>query len=186
VAWIAGERVVLRAYEREDVRLMWEAAQSPDGRGERLRDWLKPPRSLEEMEREFERNAADPPGDTMEFIIQADGRAVGDIDLFRIDERNRNALVGIGIWRGEDRGKGYGYDALYAVCRWAFEQLNLHRIELACDPENAPAVRIYEKCGFVLEGRRRQHHFQDGGYQDELIMGLLREDFESRDAPKSV
>jgi RimJ/RimL family protein N-acetyltransferase len=161
---------------------MWEAGQSPDGRGERLRDWLKPPRSLEEMEREFERNAADPASDIIDFIIQADDRIIGDIDFFRIDERNRCALVGIGIWRAEDRGKGYGYDALVTACRWAFQQLNLHRIELSCDPDNAPAFHIYEKCGFVLEGRQRKRHFQDGDYHDELIMGLLREDFDAQHA----
>lgn len=177
MAWIVGEKVTLRAFERDDVRVMWEAAQSAEGRGERLRDWLKPPRSLEEMEREFEANAADPPADVIDFMIQVDGRLVGDLDLFQIEDRNRCAMVGIGIWRMEDRGKGYGYDALRAVCAWAFDHLNLQRIELACDPENAPARRIYEKCGFVLEGTRRKRHYERGAYHDELIMGLLREDF---------
>ena len=173
--------MVLRAYEREDVRMFWEAAQSGDGRGEELRDWRKPPRSLAEMEREFDRNADDPPSDVAEFLIQVDGRAIGDVDLFRIDERNRSAMVGIGIWRAEDRGQGYGYDALRSLVRWAFAHLNMHRIELSCDPENAPAVRIYERCGFVVEGRRRKAHYQRGGYDDELMMGLLREDFEAAD-----
>jgi RimJ/RimL family protein N-acetyltransferase len=178
--WIAGRQVVLRAWERDDVRAAWEAAQSPDGKGEELRDWYKPPRSLEEMEREFERTAAEPPADVIEFIIQAEGRPIGDVDLFRIDERNRSATVGLGIWRAEDRGKGYGYDALQALMRWSFDHLNMHRVELSCDPENHAARAIYEKVGFVLEGRRRKQHFQRGDYHDELIMGLLREDFDAR------
>jgi RimJ/RimL family protein N-acetyltransferase len=103
------------------------------------------------------------------------------VDLFRIDERNRSATVGLGIWRAEDRGKGYGYDALQALMRWSFDHLNLHRVELSCDPENHPARAIYEKVGFVLEGRRRKQHFQRGDYHDELIMGLLREDFDARE-----
>jgi RimJ/RimL family protein N-acetyltransferase len=180
MAWIPGEKVILRAYEREDVRAAWEAAQSVDGKGEELRDWRKPPRSLEEMEREFEANAANPLADEHDFIIQVDGRIVGDIDLFRIDQRNRCAMVGIGIWRIEDRGKGYGYDAVRTVARWAFHHLNLHRLELSVDPDNAPARRVYEKVGFVLEGRQRGRHFQRGAYYDELIMGLLREDFDAR------
>jgi RimJ/RimL family protein N-acetyltransferase len=182
MAWLAGEKVILRGFEREDIRMMWEAAQSADGRGELLRDWLKPPRSLEEMEREFESKAADPPAGMIEFIIQADGRVVGDLDLFQIEDRNRCAMVGIGIWRVEDRGKGYGYDALRTVVRWAFDHLNLHRIELSCDPQNAPARRIYEKCGFVVEGTRRRRHYERGDYHDELIMGLLREEFEPQRA----
>jgi RimJ/RimL family protein N-acetyltransferase len=185
VAWIAGERVILRALEREDVRAEWEAAQSPDGKGEALRDWRKPPRSLAEMERDFDRDADAPPADVLRFIIQAGERPVGDIDLFAIDERNRVAMVGIGIWSAADRGQGLGYDALRTLARWAFDHLNLHRIDLHCDPENAPAIRVYERVGFVLEGRYRKRHFQDGAYHDELLMGLLREDFEAAERARS-
>lgn len=177
MAWLAGQKVILRAWEREDVRAAWKSAQSADGKGELLRDWLKPPRSLEEMEREFERNAAEPHADVVEFIIQAGDRVVGDLDLFQIEDRNRCAMVGLGIWRTEDRGKGYGLDALHTVCAWAFDHLNLQRIELNVDPGNAAARRIYEKCGFVLEGTRRKRHYERGAYHDELIMGLLREEF---------
>lgn len=176
MAWLAGDKVILRAFERDDVRLMWEAAQSAEGRGELLRDWLKPPRSLEEMEREFERNAADPPADVIDLIIQAEGRVVGDLDFFQIEDRNRCAMVGLGIWSAADRGKGYGFDALRTACTWAFDHLNLQRIELNCDPNNAPARRIYEKCGFVLEGTRRRRHYERGAYYDELVMGLLRDE----------
>jgi RimJ/RimL family protein N-acetyltransferase len=182
VAWLAGDRIILRAVERDDIRTMWEAAQSSDGRGEELRDWRKPPKSLATMEREFDENIAEPPSDVLEFIIQADGRAVGDLDLFRIEERNRSAMIGVGIWSADDRGKGYGYDALRTVVRWAFDHLNMHRIELNADPGNAPAIRIYEKCGFQREGLRRQHHFEDGAWHDELSMGLLRADFDAAQA----
>lgn len=177
MAWIEGRTVQLRAYERDDVRAMWEAAQSPDGRGEELRDWRKPPRSLAEMEREFEQNIAEPPADVISFVIQAGGRPVGDIDLFQVDERNRVAMVGLGIWSAADRGKGYGYDALSSVVTWAFDHLNLQRIELHCDPQNAPALRVYERCGFVVEGTLRKRHFEHGAYHDELVMGLLRDEF---------
>ena len=76
MAWIAGERVILRAWERDDVRAHWEAAQSADTPDERLRDWHEPPRSLVQIEAEFEAQQEDP---TMPFalIIEADGRAGG-------------------------------------------------------------------------------------------------------------
>jgi RimJ/RimL family protein N-acetyltransferase len=91
-------------------------------------------------------------------------------------------MVGIGIWSAADRGKGYGYDALVTVCRWAFDHLNLHRIELSADPHNTPALHIYEKCGFKREGLRREQHFENGSWHDEVVMGLLRSDFSARDA----
>ena len=181
MAWIAGELVNLRAWEREDVRAAWEATQSPDGRGERLRDWHKPPKALRAMEAEFDAALVRPDATLLEFIIDVDGRAVGDIDFFRLDVRNRNTLVGLGIWRAEDRGKGYGSDALRALLRWGFAQLNLHRVELNVDVENAPALHVYEKLGFVVEGRQREKHFGDGRFQDELTMAVLRRDFEAGD-----
>ena len=101
---------------------------------------------------------------------------MGDIDLFHIEQRNRNAMVGLGIWRAEDRGRGYGSDALRTMMRWAFRHLNLHRLELSVDPDNAPALRIYRKLGFVDEGRRREQHFDDGS--------LPRRDHHGRPAPR--
>jgi RimJ/RimL family protein N-acetyltransferase len=181
VAWIAGTRVHLRAWERDDVVAAWDAAQTADALGQRLRDWFEPPRSLQQREQEFDAWQAEPDPAVVRLIIEAEGRPVGDIDLFHIDQRNRNALVGLGIWRREDRGKGYGSDALRAMMGWAFRHLNLHRIELSVEPDNENAIRIYERAGFTLEGQRREHHYDDGCYKDEQIMGILRREFEAQE-----
>ena len=186
MAWIAGSRIVLRAWERDDVLAQWEAAQTADATGQRLRDWLEPPKSFVQREQEFEANQSEPDPTVVRMIIEADGRAVGDIDLFHIDQRSRNAVVGLGIWREEDRGRGFGTDALRTMLRWAFRHLNMHRIELSVEPDNGRAVRIYEKLGFVREGLRREHHFDDGCMRDELIMGLLDREFESADRAGGV
>jgi RimJ/RimL family protein N-acetyltransferase len=181
MAWIAGDRVGLRAWERDDVQACWEAAQNDDASGQRLRDWHEPPRSLYQREQEFETFQTDTDPSVVRMIIEADGRAVGDIDLFHIEARNRNALVGMGIWRAEDRDRGYGTDALRAMLRWAFRDLNLRRVELSVEPENARAVHVYKKLGFVMEGCRREHHYDDGCYRNELIMAVLRREFETPD-----
>jgi len=163
------------------VRALWESAQTVDDSGQRLRDWLEPPKSLAQLEQEFDANVSDPDPAVVRMVIEAEGRAVGDIDLFHIDQRNRNADVGLGIWRSEDRGRGFGTDALRTMLRWGFRHLNLHRIELSVEPENLRAVHVYEKLGFVREGMRREHHYDDGTYRDELIMALLGREFESTD-----
>lgn len=181
MAWIAGDRVVLRAWERDDVTAFWEASQTADAMGQRLRDWHEPPESLHQLELEFESWASEADPAVVRLIVEADGRAVGDIDLFHIDQRNRNALIGVGMWSAEDRNRGYGTDAVRAMVRWGFRHLNLHRIELSVEPENAAAMHVYEKIGFVSEGRRREHHYDDGCYRDEEIMGLLRREFEVRE-----
>ena len=120
---------------------------------------------------------AEPDESAVALIIEAEGRAVGDINLFEIDVRNRRASIGLSIWRQEDRGRGYGTDAMRALLGWAFREYNLHRVELSVDPSNTAAIRVYEKLGFAHEGRRREAHYTGGTFVDDVMMGLLRGDF---------
>ena len=50
----------------------------------------------------------------------------------------------------------------------------MNRARLDIHPDNAPSIRVAEKCGFTLEGRIRQGWFHRGSWQDTLIYGLLR------------
>ena len=68
---------------------------------------------------------------------------------------------------------------------WAFRHLNLHRIELSVEPDNEAAIRVYEQAGFTLEGRRREHHYDDGCYKDEQILGILRREFEAQERART-
>jgi RimJ/RimL family protein N-acetyltransferase len=183
MAWITGDSVRLRAWERDDVQIRRETDQTADSTEQRLRDWHEPPRSLAQREQEFDESLAEPDSTVVALVIEAAGRPVGDINFFAIDQRSRTAAVGLSIWRPQDRGKGYGTDALRAFLRWGFRHLNLHRVELTVAPDNAPAIYVYETLGFTVEGRRREHHFEDGCYVDELLMGLLRREFEASDRP---
>jgi len=178
MAWIAGERIILRAWERDDVRSRWEADQSADSEAQRLRDWHEPPRSLTRREQDFDAEQAEPDPTAISLIIEAEGRAVGDINLFQIDTRDARALIGLSIWSRDDWDKGYGTDATRAMMRWGFEQMHLNRIELEVAVDNPRAIHVYEKkLGFVREGLRREQHFDDGAYHDALIMGILAREF---------
>lgn len=181
MAWIAGEYVSLRAWERDDIRARWESDQTRDPLEAKLRHWHEAPKSLQQREAEFDAAQAEPDPTTVALIIEAEGRPVGDITLFEIEPRNSAAAIGLSIWRQEDRGRGYGTDAMRATLRWAFNQLNLHRIELSVDPSNAAAIHVYQALGFVEEGRRRDAHYADGCYVEDVIMGLLRPEFRVRD-----
>jgi RimJ/RimL family protein N-acetyltransferase len=60
-----------------------------------------------------------------------------------------------------------------------FESLNLNRIMLVVYDDNARAIRAYEKAGFVLEGSMRQARYRHGKYGDELIMSILRSEWDA-------
>ena len=107
-----------------------------------------------------------------------DDRVIGDIGLDGVLWNHGDAWVGIGIGERAYWGKGYGTDAMRVLLRYAFTELNLHRVSLGVFEYNPRAIRSYEKAGFVLEGREREAVFRSGKRWDIIFMGILREDWE--------
>ena len=130
------------------------------------------PVTLSQAKRWFE----DRGPDSFRFSIRTlnDDRFLGDIGLWIGSWASGEAWVGIGIGERRDWGRGYGTDAMRVILRYAFTELNLYRVSLDALGSNARAIRSYEKCGFVLEGRTRDAARYDGRYCDEVCMGILR------------
>jgi RimJ/RimL family protein N-acetyltransferase len=118
-------------------------------------------------------------GNTVRFVIDVDGDAVGSVSLFDIDEFARHAEVGIALL-AESQGKGIGSAAISQMVEFAFVRCNLRRVHLQAIASNVGAIRAYEKAGFVIEGRQREHAWVRGRYEDIVIMGILRSDWKSR------
>jgi RimJ/RimL family protein N-acetyltransferase len=106
---------------------------------------------------------------------------IGIVRLKRVAAEDRNADFGIAIERGH-WSRGYGTDATRTILRFAFTEMNLHRVSLGVIDYNARARRCYEKCGFREEGREREHRFHEGQWCDRIIMGILQREFVDRDA----
>ena len=112
-------------------------------------------------------------GESVKLVVEADGEAVGDIALFHVDRFARHAEAGISLLP-EARGKGIGTAALQQLVEFAFVRQNLRRVHLQTLASNAGAIRAYEKAGFVVEGRLREHAWVRGRYEDIVLMGVLR------------
>jgi len=87
------------------------------------------------------------------------------------------AELQIRIGDAADRGRGVGSEAVGLLLRFAFDDLNLQRVQLHVFADNAAAIRVYEKAGFVREGVLRQAAHIGGKYVDVVLMGILREDY---------
>jgi RimJ/RimL family protein N-acetyltransferase len=107
-----------------------------------------------------------------------DGRAIGTAGLHGVDLTNGIAEFGIAIGERAEWDKGYGTDALRAICDFGFGELRLERIGLLVYAGNARGRRAYEKAGFVPEGTLRHAHYARGGYEDVHVMSLLRDEWE--------
>lgn len=109
------------------------------------------------------------------FAIETleDGKLIGNCGLQQTRPEDRHAVLGIFIGDRSCWGRGYGTDATRTLCRFGFEMMNLHRIELEVIDGNDRARAIYERLGFVHEGTRRDAIFKAGRYRDIHTMGLL-------------
>ena len=119
------------------------------------------------------------------LTIEAEGRAIGCVNLTNIHPINRSAEFSIMIGVPEFWSKGYGKAATIAMLDHGFRDLNLNRIHLYVLTGNARAVKMYEAVGFRSEGRLRQAVFKNGEFHDELVMSMLRSEHE-RSRPTST
>lgn len=170
---ILGRRVRLRALEETDL--------------ERCYTWINDPEVTEHLttrfpismhdERQWLLRASSGDGDKVFAIETAAGEHIGNIGLHRIRYLDGNAELGILIGAKERWNQGYGTDAILTLLRFAFEEMNLHRVYLRVDADNPRAIRCYEKCGFAREGTLREATYRRGLYKDQYIMSVLAQEF---------
>lgn len=174
--WI-GPRIRLREYREEDlphIRTWTNDGEVTAG----LNDIFLHPHAFSSTE-EFVRGMMKP-NDRMQAYIIADRVTeayIGQIDM-SIDWKNRTGSLGISIGMKEKQGQGIGEEAIRLLTAVAFEQLDLHRVQLEVYGSNERAYRCYKRCGFMEEGRLRQRIYRNGVYEDEIWMGIMRDEFD--------
>ncbi len=120
--------------------------------------------------------------DRCHFAIRAraDDRLLGFVRLEYIEWAHGAGMVRLGIGDPRERGHGYGTEALKLMVRYAFDELNLHRLTAITSDYNPGAVRFLERAGFAVEARLRQALRRDGRRWDALFLGLLRPEWEAQ------
>jgi RimJ/RimL family protein N-acetyltransferase len=103
---------------------------------------------------------------------------IGEISLQNIMWPNRNAELGVMIGDANYQGKGYGSEAIYLLIDYAFNELNLHRVQLNVVAYNERAIAAYKKIGFQSEGTYREYGCRDGKFYDLHLMGLLSKEWD--------
>jgi RimJ/RimL family protein N-acetyltransferase len=172
---LQGEMVRLLAVDRENLPKFLRWVNDPEVTQFLMVD---PPLGMEQEEAWFE-GLRD--REALIFTIQTmEGEVIGNCGLEKISWKDRKATLGIMIGSKMHWDKGYGTDAVRALLKLCFHELNLMRVCLICDQSNVRAQRAYEKCGFSREGVMRAYRYKNGAYVDEVLMSILQPEWLER------
>jgi putative acetyltransferase len=132
----------------------------------------------------WRKRMAEPASDAHILVAEVDGEVVGNLGLHYDHKSQRRRHVGsLGMAVRDDwQKKGVGTALMRAAIDLADNWINLQRLELTVFVDNAPAIALYGKFGFVIEGTHRLYAFRDGAYVDAHTMARLRA---SRDSAKT-
>ncbi|RZJ30578.1 MAG: diaminopimelate epimerase [Flavobacterium sp.] len=171
--YLKGENIYLRALEPEDLEFLhsiendeniWEVSNTQTPYSKFL---IK--RYLENAQQDiYEAKQL-----RLAICRNKEFRAVGLIDLFDFDPRNRRAGIGIMIKDKDQRGKGVGSEALALLIGYSFHQLNLHQIYANIDTGNEASISLFTKFGFNKIGTKKDWNIAGGKFKDESLFQLI-------------
>lgn len=110
------------------------------------------------------------------ILRQADDTFLGEAVINDLDPDNESASYRVWLAGPAVFGHGYGTEATQLVVDYALHIAGLHRLSLEVYDHNPRARHVYEKCGFVLEGRLRDALLWEDRWHDALTMAILRTD----------
>ena len=174
---LQGKRVWLRGIRRDDLARLSEfnndlAVELAGGGDPPI------PQALARLEAEYDQEVVRGGRDGPRFAIEADGKLIGQCALFNVNATAQTCELGITIGDKEYWGRGYGRESINLLVEYAFRYHNYRKVWLQVHAGNERAMRAYRACGFVEEGRLRAHIWSDGRYDDLVVMGLLREEWQ--------
>ncbi len=171
---IVGGKVILRAMEPEDMECFRDMINDPEV-SKMVVGWSFPV-SKEEQETWYERSIHSV--DKRFTITMTDNdKAIGMATLINIDWVNRSASLGIKLHPLCPKRQGIASDAARALLRYAFDELNLNRLDVSWMTHNEASKGLWIKLGWKEEGIKRQAVYRDGMYRDLAYAGLLKEEY---------
>jgi len=170
---IAGEHVILRAFEREDA--------------ERCYHWMNDPNIVRTLKSRYpiafqsemewiERAMLSSPTERHFAIERRDDRThIGNASLHDIEWVSRTGWFGLFIGEPSAWNRGFGTDAIRTLVRFAFEEMNLRKLRIHVFDYNEKAKHVLLAQGFVEEGKLRRDFYREGMFHDIVILSVFRE-----------
>ena len=172
---ILGNKVFLRSPEMSDLQSFYKWHNDEELKKIAM---MNPYHVSLELENDWLKNViSDKDNRNMTFVIveRSTDSVLGYSQLKNINWISRNAWFGIIIGNKNKRNMGFGRETTELMIDYAFNSLNLNKLQLEVLEINSNAIDLYLKMNFTNEAQLRQHFFCEGEYLDTVIMSLLRE-----------
>ncbi len=170
------DRLRLRPFEDGDADALWALHSNATV----LRYWDSPPWTDPARAERFiaacRQLEADGTGARLAVDRVSDGAFIGWCMVSEFNPDFRSASMGY-VYAEDSWGHGYATEAADAVLKWAFDTLDLNRVQAEADTRNRGSARVLEKLGFVLEGTLREDCIVNGDVSDSWVYGLLRREW---------
>ncbi|WP_105956719.1 GNAT family N-acetyltransferase [Apilactobacillus quenuiae] len=161
----------IRALERTDLTNVHQLMNDPFN----MQFWFKEPYlQKEKLDEKFDKLINDHA--VRSFAITYNDNFAGIVELVDVDLRHRHAEIQI-IVDDEFRGLKLAQKSFKACLDYAFSTLNLHKVYLYVDVDNAPAVNVYKKIGFQIEGKLKEQYFENNKYHDCYFMSIFKNNY---------
>ncbi|MFI6445139.1 GNAT family N-acetyltransferase [Kitasatospora sp. NPDC050543] len=176
---IQGGKVGLRARQESDVPVLHGELYNDvrtRSRGD-SRPWV--PIAPDATESPFAIGAPSPEAALFSVVELETQELAGEALLWGIDTHNRTAHLGMSL-RPAFRGRGLGGDVVRVLCEYGFAVRGLQRLQLETLADNTPMIAGATGAGFTLEGTLRRAAWVYGEFVDEVILGLLAQEWTAR------
>ena len=172
---IKGKKVILRAIEVKDLELLQKWSNNPEI-NYMLGGWHFPSSNQDQVKWY---NSLSANSLNQRFAIDTEDLGlIGMANLVDVNWKDRNAFHGMLLGDKDMRGKGYGVDTIMAISKYAFEELGLMRMNSTMISYNEASIGVYtKKCGWKIEGIKKNSYFRKNQWWDEVVVGITREDY---------
>ncbi|MFS0672119.1 GNAT family N-acetyltransferase [Ornithinibacillus sp. 179-J 7C1 HS] len=169
-----GKTIYLRQLMKVDNTSIYKAVQDEEIR---YMTGTRNNFTMEQLNEHVDRTSTDNSRYDFAICLNETDEIIGDLTILDVDENNKKAAFRIALHDKKYFNKGYGTEAVNLALSFTFEELKLHRLQLEVYSHNKRAIKAYEKAGFKVEGILRDSLLYNESYSDEIVMGILAEEY---------
>ena len=175
--FLLDDEITLRAWEETDIERGFDAVTRNREHLQQFMHWMSPEYSIESSRKFMTDGIAKRESkESLGLGIFRGDKLLGSVGFVKFDWTPRRTEIGYWISKDEE-GKGIITRATKLLIDYAFDELDMNRVEIRCSTENIRSAAVPERLGFKKEGHLRQAEFRNGHMHDFYIYGLLREEW---------